>query len=59
MTSVAVGGYGCWLRMVGLDPEVLWVSSSDEVPEAALSDTSRRQVAGPPAKHLSAWGRTA
>lgn len=59
VTSVAVGGYGCWMRVVGLGAEISWVSSSDEAPEAALSDTSRSQVAGPPAKCLSAWGQTA
>lgn len=58
-TAVAVAGYGCWVRMVGLDAEVLWVSSTDAVLEAALSDTSRRQVAAPPAICLSAWGQTA
>lgn len=59
VTAVAVGGYGCWVRMVGLDAEVLWVSSSDAVSEAPLSDTSRKQVADPSSICLSAWGQTA
>lgn len=57
VTSVA--GYGCWVKIVGLDVAVLWVSSSNEAPEAVLLDTSRRQVASPQAKYLSAWGQTA
>ena len=53
MPSVAVGGYGCRARMVGSEAKVLWVSSSDEVPEEVLSDTSRRRVAVLPAICLS------
>lgn len=57
--AVAMGGYGCEVRMVGLDAGVLRVvSSSDAGPEAALWDTSRMQVVDRPAIRLSAWGQT-
>lgn len=59
VTSEAVGGRWRWARVMGSDTEVRWVSSSDEVPEAALRDTFRSQAAGPLAKRLSAWGQTA
>lgn len=55
LTSVAPAGYGFWVRMVGLDAEVLWMPSNDEVPEAVSWDTCRRQVADPSAICLSAW----
>lgn len=52
-------GRGCLIRMLGLGAEVLWVSSHGAVSEAALSDTSRMEVADPPSLRLSAWGQTA
>lgn len=58
VTSGAVGGYEWWLRLMEWDVEALWVSSSNEVPEAALLDTSRRQAAGPLAKCLSTLDQT-
>lgn len=58
---MAAGGYG-WV--LGEDGGVgcrgpVGVIPSSLVPEAVLSDTSHGQVAGPPAKRLSAWGQTA
>ena len=47
---MAVGGYGSWSRMVGL---ILWASSRDEVPEAALEGTSRSLGVSPQAKGSS------
>lgn len=48
-----------WVGVMALDTEVLRVSFSNELPEAALWDTSRRQAAGPLATRLSAWGQSA
>lgn len=58
VTSEAVCGHGQQVRVMVSDTWVLWVSS-DEVPEAVLSGTSRRQAVDSPAKRLSAWGQTA
>ena len=57
LSAVASMG-GCLARRMEMDGGVPWGSSSDGGPKAALLDTSHRQVADPPAKCLSAWGRT-